>query len=273
MTASGAGEDVATGLPLRGRRIAVTRPAAEEDEFVAALERFGAEVLVAPLILIERPPDPVALRVAALDAESYDWLVFTSANAVDQFQAARVEAGVGAWPAGDVLVCTVGPGTAAAVQRAGGKVDAMPASHVGEAVVGAIAGRGPPRGARILFPRAAGARPVVADSLRQAGAMVDEVIAYRTVQDAAGVPELGLRLARGEVDVLTFTSGSAVRSFVAALGVDTGRAQVACIGPITGAVAREIGLEVAIEAEDYTTEGLAAAIVRHLKGGTHSGRE
>lgn len=266
MTAGGAGGGAATGLPLRGRRVAVTRPAVPGDEFVAALERLGAEVVVAPLIRIEDPSDPSGLRAAARDAESYDWLIFTSANAVDRFVAARAESGLSGWPTGGVRVCAVGPATGAAIERSGGRVDETPAEYVAEGVVVAIARRGSVRGQRVLFPRAAGARPIVAASLRQAGAEVDEVIAYRTAREAAGIAELRRSLDRNEVDVVTFTSGSAVRSFAAQVGVDAGRALVACIGPITAAAAREVGLAVAIEAGEYTTAGLVDAIVEHLAG-------
>ncbi len=266
MKARGAGGGAAAGMPLRGRCIAVTRPAVPGDEFVAGLERLGAEVLVTPLIRIDDPPDPVALREAVRAAESYDWIVFTSANAVDRFVAARLESGLSPWPAGATRVCAVGPATGAAIERVGGRVDGTPAEYVGEGVATAITASGPVQGKKVLFPRAAGARPVVATSLRRAGADVDDVVAYRTVSEAAGVAELRGRLGLGEVDVVTFTSSSAVRSFAAQVGADVGRALVACIGPITAATAREAGLAVAIEAGEYTTGGLVAAIVNHLAG-------
>jgi len=254
--------------PLVGRRIVSTRPTTvgqRDDELAGALESLGAEVLVLPTIRIEAPPDPVALEREVVRASGYDWLVFSSANAVERFAEAVRAAGMDSWPAGP-RVCAVGPATAASVQRWGGSVEAMPDEYIAERVRDAImsGGGGGVAGHRVLFPRAEEVRPVLAESLRDAGAEVVEVVAYRTVENPDHVPELRRRLAGGEADMITFASGSAVRSFARLVGAGAlGRALVASIGPVTTGAARIAGIQVAVEATTYTAVGLAEAIGRY----------
>jgi uroporphyrinogen III methyltransferase/synthase len=101
---------------------------------------------------------------------------------------------------------------------------------------------------------------VLPDRLRQAGAEVVEVTAYTTVQDGSGAERVRAMLEAGEVDVVTFTASSTVSSFVALVGADVGGARVASIGPVTSATARDLGLRVDVEAEEYTIPGLVKAI-------------
>jgi uroporphyrinogen III methyltransferase/synthase len=104
------------------------------------------------------------------------------------------------------------------------------------------------------------ARAVLPDSLREHGAEVVEVAAYRTVQDGAGADEVRRRIAAGEVDLVTFTASSTVRSFADLVGTEVGRAASASIGPITSGTLRELGMKVDVEAAEYTIPGLVAAI-------------
>ena len=120
---------------------------------------------------------------------------------------------------------------------------------------GALAGR------RILLPRAEQARSVLPDALRESGAQVDDVVAYRTVLDGSGADELRRRLAEDRVDLITFTASSTVRNFVELVGTGIGAARVASIGPITSETARELGLPVHLEAETHSIPGLLAALV------------
>jgi uroporphyrinogen III methyltransferase/synthase len=225
---------------------------------------MGAEVLWLPTIGIEAPLDSAPLRAAAAVASSYDWIVFTSANAVRRFFAARGEDVPDAAPLEGVRICAVGPATARAVEQEGAHVHVVPAEFVGEGVVSALVAHGLVEGDRVLFPRAERTRAVVPTSLREIGAEVTEVVAYRTVPEASKAAKLRRLLDRGEVDFLTFTSSSAVQSFTRMVGVEVGRAKVASIGPITSATARASGLTVDIEADPYTSSGLAAAIARYF---------
>ncbi|HET6229137.1 MAG TPA: uroporphyrinogen-III synthase, partial [Longimicrobiaceae bacterium] len=118
----------------------------------------------------------------------------------------------------------------------------------------------------ILLPRAEVARSVLPDALRGRGADVVEVAAYRTVPDGAEAESVRRRLAAGEIDVVTFTSSSTAKNFVDLAGTDLGGARVASIGPITSATARELGLTVDVEAEEYTISGLVAAVRKLCEG-------
>jgi uroporphyrinogen III methyltransferase/synthase len=246
--------------PLSGKRIVVTRARAQASEFAATLQALGAEVVQFPTIRIADAPDPEPLRRAAAQAGSFHWVVFTSVNGVERFWNALREQGCDARSLGGVKVCAIGPATAEALSRRGISPDAVPEEFVAESAVETLLAAGVGAGTRILLPRAEIARPVLPDRLRQAGAEVVEVTAYTTVQDGAGAERVRAMLDAGEVDVLTFTASSTVSSFVSLVGDDVGNATVASIGPVTSATARELGLRVDVEAEEYTIPGLVKAI-------------
>lgn len=247
--------------PLAGRRIVVTRARAQASDLVQRLIALGAEVLCVPVIRIEPLPDQTRLRRALADLGGYDWMVFTSANAVE----------VACPPAaalGRTQVAAIGPATAGALAERGVPVALVPEPHVAEALVSALAARGV-RGQHILVPSAERARPVLGDGLRAAGAIVDVIPVYRTVaEDGAGAAFAG-ELRAGAVDAVTFTSSSTVEHFVTLVGPDSaasGRYVAAVIGPVTAATARELGVDRGglIAAEPSTTDGLVAVLVRHF---------
>ena len=243
---------------LAGRRVLVTRPRAQAESLVAALEAAGATAVLMPLIAIAPPDDP-GLAEAALDRLStYDWLVITSANgarAVGERWAAR---GL-PFPAGP-RVAVVGPRTAVAARAAGLPVHAQPNEFRGAAIPAAL---GDLRGKRVLLPRTDIGREETPDALTAAGALVDEVVFYRTVPAAAD-PE-AMRALRAGVDILTFMSPSAVEAFVALLGDEAvalaAHATVACIGPVTAEAARAAGLPVHVQPTTYTSEALVDALL------------
>ena len=246
--------------PLFGRRVVVTRPRAQAEEFVSWLEAQGAEAVEFPAIRIVAPPDPEPLARAAAMVGEYDWVVLTSVNGVERFWDALAAAGLDSRALGGARVAAIGPATAAALATHGVRPDVVPARYVAEAVVEAMTSAAKLEGARVLLPRAHGAREVLPVELRAQGATVTEVEAYRSIADADAAGELRPRLAGGQIDVVTFTSSSTVRSFVDALGTELGGAIVACIGPITAGAARTAGLPVQVVATDYTIPGLAAAL-------------
>ncbi len=246
--------------PLSGRRVVVTRARAQASGFAAELEALGAEVIQFPTIRIEAAPDAGALREAAAGVGGFDWVVFTSTNGVEHFWGALEGVGLDSRALAGVRVCALGPATAAELAARGIRADLVPDEYVAEATVEALAAAADLAGARILLPRAEVARAVLPDSLRERGAEVVEVAAYRTVQDGAGAEEVRRRIAAGEVDLVTFTASSTVRSFADLVGTDTGGASVASIGPITSGTLRELGMRVDVEAAEYTIPGLLAAI-------------
>lgn len=240
--------------PLFGRRVVVTRARSQAPELTARLARLGAEVVSVPTIEIADPGDGgAALAGAAARVREYDWVLFTSANAVERFMARLRDARA----FGDVRVAAVGPGTATALASAGVLADLLPPESVGEALVDEIpAGRG-----RVLVPQAAAARAVVVDGVRAKGWAVDVVEAYCT-RPVEPPPEV--LAAAAKADAIAFTSSSTVTNYVDAAGVTAVPSVVACIGPVTADTARERGLEVTVVASPHTLDGLVDALTSVL---------
>ncbi len=235
------------GRPLFGRRVVVTRARAQASNLVEKLQALGAETVELPTIEIAEPADGgEALRAAAPAA--YDWVAFTSVNAVERtFAGLRDARAFGA-----AQVAAVGPGTAGALAARGVVADLVPPSAVAEALVEAF-----PAGAgQVLIPQAAAARPVLAEGLRAKGWRVDVVDAYRTVP---AQPTDEALAAAAKADAIAFTSSSTVTSWLA-LGA-TLPPVVACIGPVTAATASEHGVPVTVVATEHTVDGLVDALV------------
>jgi uroporphyrinogen III methyltransferase/synthase len=258
--------------PLFGRRVLVTRPRDQAVELVEKLESLGAEAVEAPMIRIAPPDDPGPLMAAAAAPDGFDWIVFTSANAVESFMTALLDGARDIRALKGPLLCTVGTATAARLARYGLKVDLVPDEFRAEAVVDAIAQRGPVEGSRILLPRSNIGREVIGDRLRQLGANVVEVVAYDTeLQDTQRPddPDVYGMLLNGKLDAVTFTSASAVRNFVTIYGADQAvdllaNTVVAAIGPVTADAARELGIAVNVQPEQYTVAALVEALAANL---------
>ncbi len=250
---------------LAGRRVVITRPEEQTGDLCERLLALGAEPILFPVIAIvpPEPGGPVDDAIARL--ADYDWLIFTSVNGVEYFWARLAELSSSVnenGRAGAIFqgkVAAIGPKTAEVLHSHGLAVHLVPGEYRAEAILDEI---GDIAGQRILLPRADIARPALARGLRARGAQVDEVMAYRTVQ--AHPSPAAFEALRSGVDVLTFTSSSTVRHFVAlTAGLDYGDPLIACIGPVTADTAHELGLRVDIVAEEYTIDGL----VRALKDG------
>jgi len=248
----------------------VTRAREQAGELVRALEERGAEVVLAPTIRIEPLADLEPLRRALARLADYRWTVFTSQNTV-QVVLERLSAW-GHSPSVFVQtrVAAIGPATADALRAVGVQVELVPKGFVAESLVDALATRDALRGARILIPRAAVARDALPAGLRALGAEVDVIPVYETVREAGDGTALATELLAGKLDAVTFTSSSTVRQFVELVGrqaAGCGRFVTAVIGPVTAATARELGLAVAVEADEYTVPGLVAALVRYYRKG------
>ncbi len=257
--------------PLFGKRVLLTRPAAQAAPMARALRDAGAQPLIIPAIRIAPPDDPAALTRAVVAAGDYDWVVFTSANGVDAFFAELASERADARRLGGVRVAAIGPATAERLREHGVRADEVPAEYRGEAVAEAILAHhdGHMHGLSVLLPRAAVARDALPDALRKAGARVDVVPAYRTLPlEAADAARLRTTIEGGEADVITFTSSSTVAHTVGALGSEAAallsRLTVASIGPITTETAGRHGLQVAVTARDYTAGGLVAALAQYF---------
>ncbi|MCL7454176.1 MAG: uroporphyrinogen-III C-methyltransferase [Anaerolineae bacterium] len=251
---------------LFGQRVLVTRTREQASVLSARLRALGAEAIELPTIRIAPPADWRELDRAIAALPDYDWIVFTSTNGVAYFWQRLLAAGQDARALHGIRLATIGPATAAALKGCGLQAEVVPDEYVAEAVA---AGLGAVRGQRVLLPRADIARPALAELLREAGAEVIEVSAYRTLQPKTDPAELRATLAR--VTVATFTSSSTVRNLATMAreaGLDLGQAlaqaTIACIGPITAGTAREEGLPVHVVADEYTIDGLVEALVQDL---------
>ena len=255
--------------PLFGKRIVVTRARAQASELAERLEQLGAEVLECPTIRVEQPNDMAGLEKAVAEVGQYDWLILTSVNGVDAFFDALLAAGFDARQLGGVKVCAIGPATAARLHGYGITADLLPERFVAESILEAFAGMGSVKGKRILLARADIARSDLPDGLRQLGAEVTEVTAYRTVADDSGKEEILKVLEADRVDWITFTSSSTVRNFLDMIDISklSGKKfRVGSIGPVTSAIIKQLGLKLDVEAEEYTIGGLVEAIVTTGKG-------
>ena len=248
---------------LTGKTIAITRPAAQADAVMARLRALGAIPISTPTIAIVPPEDFTHLDAAMRHLSSYDWLLFTSVNGV-RFVLERLDALLVPRSALDSLkIGAIGPATARALQAGGGSATFVPTTYVAESILAEI---GPVLGQRLLLPRAELARPTLAAGLRQLGAEVDEITAYRTVP-GPGIAELESLLRAGRLDAVTFTSSSTVRFLYEALA-GTGseipamlaHTAVICIGPVTAATATALSIRVDVVADSYAIDGLVAAV-------------
>lgn len=249
-----------TTRALAGKRIVITRPKEKADSFAEKLRDLGAEPVIIPTIAIQPPADSTPLDSALHNLSGYDWLIVTSANTVMQLWA-RLDAldlapAPHAWPP----VAAIGPATANALRTRGIAPALIPADHVAEALFAVLADRAPLHGARILLPQGDLARPVLADLLHGAGAVVDAVIAYQNVAPPVDPAALAVPF-----DAVTFTSPSTAENFAAMFDDPAeviGAALVACIGPVTADAVRELDLPVDLVADPHTVDGLIAALVR-----------
>jgi len=255
--------------PLSGRRIIVTRARAQASELADRLTELGADVVEAPAIVIEQA-DPGPLRAALARLPDYQWALFTSQNAVEIAWDALRDAGGDARRLAGVRVGAVGQATARALLARGIAADVIPPRATAEGLADVLRGHPDVRGARVLFIMAQGAGESLPALLRDAGATVDDVVAYRTVADVSGAGAARDALATDAVDAITFTSASTVRFFLDAVGgkADAVRqARVITMGPVTSAAARSLGFTVHAEAGAATIDALVEAVLDALPGG------
>ena len=281
-------EQLVKALPLQGQRILITRTSEQAGTFSEQLKALGATPVEFPTILIVPPEDwePLDNALKRLcQADWYDWLVFTSANGVRTCFGRLQKLGYDTRSLGDVRVAAIGPATALELAKYGVTVDLVPDEYIAEGIAFALLDDARKLGEslerkKVLLARAAEARNTLVTELQKAGASVEVVAAYRTVgvtyEDERG-REIVRLLEAQQLDILTFTSSSIVRNFMqwliqfdsdvanALLTSITrhGRPKIACIGPITAQTAREFGLDVHIEAQEYTIAGLIEAIIRN----------
>jgi uroporphyrinogen-III synthase len=246
-------------------RVLITRPRAQAARFSNALHQIGAQAVFFPTIEIKPVDDPVCLDLALYQLDSYDWMIFTSANAADVILNRLSNLGIEI-PSQKLNVAAIGSKTAARLKDGGIFPDFVPDQYIAEAI---IPGLGDLRGRWVLLPMADIAHDTLPSAIRSLDGVAHVVTAYHTVP--AEPDPVGLAALQEGVDIITFTSGSTVRNFCALLrnvGLDPlqlpGDPVIVCIGPKTSQIANESGFRVDIVADPHTTDGLVAAIQNHM---------
>lgn len=252
--------------PLAGKRVLITRASEQAEGLSRLLRAAGAVPIALPAIRLEPPEtwEPFDRAVAGL--RQYDWMIFTSANGVAAVIARLDHLGLDLSGLRGLRVAAIGPATASALEQQGIHAEFVPKEYVAEAVAQGMGDLGM-SGARLLLPRAAEAREVLVQLLAEMGATVDEVPVYRTIQDTEAVREIGELLRAGQIDAVSFASSSAVRSLGGDFLDQTSRRRpvIVCIGPVTAATARELGIVVDVVAKEYTAPGLVEALEAYFR--------
>ena len=244
--------------PLHGRTVVVTRARAQASGLAATLRSLGATVVELPAIRIESMIGSDEVQDAATAISNYDLVCLTSPNGVKLLFEAIDEAELDARALAGATVAAIGPGTARALAAHGIAADVIPERFVAEALVEALASV-EIEGKRVLVARAAEARDVLPDALKERGADVDVVALYETVREA---PDEKAIEAAQAADYVTFTSSSTVKNLTDALGTRfPAAARIVSIGPVTSESVRAAGLEVAVEADRHDVDGLLAALL------------
>lgn len=256
----------AAGLELKGRTILVTRSAEQAGDLADLLRRRGARVIEAPVIAFEDPWDWSAADDALGRPSAYDWIIFTSANAVDRTLARMLLLGLDVRALEKAALVAIGPATARGLEERGLKPALLPASSRAEGLLDLMGAR-TLHGKRVLIPRAEVAREVLPEQLRLMGAVVDVVIVYRTVPVPVARPIRDL-LAAHQVDAVTFTSSSTVNNLIAGIGgADLLRGlALAAIGPVTAETVSGHGLIPVIVAPRASVEDLVESISAYFAG-------
>jgi uroporphyrinogen-III synthase len=247
---------------LAGRRVAVTRSAAQAGDLLALLRERGAEPLACPTIAVQPPVSYAELDAALRALDRYDWAAFTSANAVNALADRLAAVGVAVPPT--LRLAAVGAATARALTERLREPDFVPRTALAEALGAEMEDVD---GRRVLFPRGNLASDALPSTLRKRGAIVDDVVAYRTIAgDGAG--ELGRLVREGALDAILFMSASSVRHLLDASATTAGAPlgarppAVICIGPETARAAVERGLAVSAVAVEKTASGIVDALER-----------
>ena len=251
-------------LPLTGKRIVVTRAIEQAQDLVGQLSSLGAEVFLLPLVRFADPLDWSGVD-RALDAlHEYDWIFFTSQNAVDSFSRRCRERGVAPSKIAP-KVAAVGPATADAARREGFSLAHVAQQFRGSALVSDLADA--IKDKRILLPRSDRAREELPRAIRERGAMATEVIVYKTLSPDLVEKSAIDAVREGSVDVIVFFSPSAFHYLLDVVDVTqlrslAGKLRFAAIGPVTARAIREVGFPVDIVAQDATTAALVEALVQ-----------
>ena len=259
--------------PLFGKRIIITRSRDQAHELADKLELLGAQTIEAPIFRVAPAEDPEAIDRAAASIDGFQWVIFTSANAVTRFFGALMSGPRDVRALGRVSVCAIGPTTADRVEARGVKPDLeMPEVRVDD-LIDALSATGSLNNQRILIVRPDFLRDTLATELARHGASVTDLVAYTTnsaAPESAEAQEIYRQLLDGRVDAVTFTSATAVRRFANLIGSEQApdllkSTVVAALGPVTAEAAEQLGITAHVVPAKFTIDALVAALVEKLK--------
>jgi len=233
----------------------VTRTRSQASKLSKQLAALGARVIELPALEIQECEDTAPLLAAMDRIDDYGWIVFTSQNAVTIFFKHLFAAGKDARCLGGCRIAVIGRATGDELLHYGLQPDIVPEKFVAESLLEAL-GTEDIAGSSVLLPCSGDARDVLCEGLKKKGALVDRIHIYRSVKPSS-VTQEELEAVKN-ADMITFASSSTARHFCAMI-TET-RAAAASIGPVTSATLRELGLEPAVEASEYTIDGLVQAI-------------
>ena len=259
---------------LAGKRIVITRAAPQSDALARVLAGCGAISVVLPLVEFGEPDDFVPLDAAIARLDQFDWIIFTSAQAVRAFLARGKDLGASLDPAGSrTRIAAVGPVSADAVRQAGLPVEYVARMHNGVALANELGGR--LESSRVLLPRSDRANPDLPAALKTHGAQVTGVVAYRTLQPGEVDRQKLSSISAGDADAILFFSPSAVQSFAELVGVEhflelQNDLVIAAIGPVTAESLRKFKVERIVVAVDTTSAAVVQALENHFAGAVKS---
>jgi uroporphyrinogen III methyltransferase / synthase len=258
--------------PLFGKRVLVTRARSQASKLVKQLEDLGAEVLEYPTIEIVAVRDPAPLDEALRNVAKYDWMMFTSSNAVRGISARMQAIGIDSRALAHLKFGVNGPSTARALAEIGIAADAIPEQYLASAMVELLKEQNIAP-ANVLFPRSEIGRETLANGLKELGANVDEVVAYST-ESPSDTGDLARAAYEEGIDFTTFTSSSTVRNLVDLVGgspdlINTSKTVV--IGPITADTAKELNVNIDIQAEEQSIAGIVEAITAYVSATLEKG--
>ncbi len=258
--------------PLFGKRVLVTRARSQASTLVKQLEDLGADVLEYPTIEIIPVRDPEPLDEALRNISKYDWMMFTSSNAVRGVADRMRAVGIDSRALAHLKFGVNGPSTAKALAEIGINADAVPDQYLASAMVELLKNDGiTPK--NVLFPRSEIGRETLANGLRELGSNVDEVVAYST-ETPNSTGDLARKAYEEGIDFTTFTSSSTVRNLVDLLGgspdlINTSKTVI--IGPITAETAKELNVNIDFEADEQSIAGIVKALTNHVVASTKQG--
>jgi len=250
---------------LDGRTILITRARSQTTDTIETIKKHGGKPLLFPVLSVIDPQSWESCDHALRRIGEYDAIAFTSINGVSGFLKRAEFLGIDLTTNGTLTISAVGDATAAMLRKSGIQVSEIPLTYSAADLGRALAG-GAIRGKRFLLPQGNIARSDLQDHLVEAGAEVDPVVVYQTVEvTPPGTDALVSLLENGAVDVVTFASPSAVRGFfhathAEALFRENSVPLIAVIGTTTSEEVRSLGLPVSVLARTATMDGLIESI-------------